>query len=283
MRRHRQVTLDVVQSYDQMCQIMSAVMRESRGLLLELKSSSEVRMHAANRFSVLTQQALPEFGVVLPNPELCRDGTHPTLDVWLAINPLDDRGVTGPDSAMVFGPSMALIRNGQIVASCVGSVYNETIIGTTDEMDHVTVGGTVVTPRVLTSVPQTSDWEVMTYRPGRRMSKFAKRLQKRQVHGGSETLLKMCGYVWRDCDGALILPRGTYQSWDILPIMAISDALRMRLYPISAFTQLSYAARAFRVTRDPQTVTEEVVLAHADRFDDIVRWLDPNVLPDDPT
>ncbi len=272
--------LDVVQAYGQMQEIMSTVMRESRSQLLEGKLLSEVRTFAANRFCVLTQQVLPEFGVLMSDSSLCRDGSHPALDVWIAINPLDDRGVTGPDSAMVFGPSMALIRNGQIVASCVGSVYSETIIGTTDEMNHVTVSGTVVMPRVLSGVPQTNDWEVMTYRPGRSMSKFAKRLQKRQMHGGSETLLKMCGYVWRDCDGALILPRATYQPWEILPIMAISDALRMRLYPISAFTQLSYAARAFRVTRDPQTVNEEVVLAHADRFDDIVRWLDPNVLPD---
>ncbi len=238
---------------------------------------------AAQRIYVKTiQECFPQYGIVAEEDELKVACTHPLLNIFFTIDPLDGTKAFMRRQSHGVGTMISLVCNGKVIAAGVGDVMTEEIYYFRPGSDKVHRLSEFNQAEVLTIDP---DWSlreqyVLLGDDPQIHSPFVVDLihptgsafKDIEVSGGSIGI--RMARLWKGEVGAVILRPGYEMPWDVNPIIGISQQLGFDFWALPPVKSI-VDAEVFNplVTGDVQKWRFETLITHSSHRSEVVSIL----------
>lgn len=235
---------------------------------------------AAQRvFVKLLRDWFPTYGVVAEEDHLNIPCTQPGVDLWFSVDPLDGTKAFVRRQSHGIGTMLGLIRDGHVIAACVGDIMTQEVYATrpdTDEVYRISEFGVAERLQIDTERPLSSQWIQLRDRPSRH-SRFVLELTTgpRALFNDFESTGGSIGIsmarLWKGEIGAGVLRPGKATPWDLSPVIGISQRLGF------AFVEIDPDSNKFEVIdppvyRTPTQTERELLVIHQSQLPALEAW-----------
>lgn len=181
------------------------------------------------------RECTPEFGIIGEEENLSVPCTHPTLQVYWTVDPLDGTRAFIRRQSSGIGTMLGLLYNGKAVAGVVGDVMTQEIFYSRPGSEKVHRLSDFAKDEVLAINPdrRLQDQYLMLRDPPDKYSAGIQRVfglrgmdmigKSYQIDGGS--IGTMMARLWKSEIGGIALRAGSATPWDMCPVVAISEKL----------------------------------------------------------
>jgi len=235
--------------------------------------------HAAQKVYVtLLRQWFPGYGIVAEEDQLSVPCTRPGPDVWFTVDPLDGTKAFIRRQSHGVGTMVALVYDGEVVASCIGDVMTQEVYavrpGGTD-VHRISEFGIAETLHVDQEHALAAQFMLLRDAP----QHYSPAVQAAVggpggVVGGYEIMGGSVGTaiarLWKGEMGAAVIRPTRLTPWDVCPLIAPCRVLRF------AFVHLLEDGGVQRVELPPHRggtpLDRELWVLHESRLDELASW-----------
>lgn len=228
----------------------------------------------------LLKEAFPGFGIVAEENDLSVPCTLEGEDLWFSVDPLDGTKAFIRRQSHGIGTMLALMQGDQVIAAYVGDVMTREIYGFRPGSNKVHriadgKGEQLVIDSRQSLKSQTISLREELGKYSRMVQIMLQAQQALRIDKGYEMSSGSIGIhfarLWKGEIGMIILTPGANAPWDLMPILGISEKLGFEFLTVFGTDR---GRRPFRVSRNAQSVANEVFVFHASRRAEVEQGLD---------
>ncbi|HLC49184.1 MAG TPA: inositol monophosphatase family protein [Candidatus Andersenbacteria bacterium] len=258
--------------------VFEATEKETIGKTEDFVTSADTA--AQQVYVQVIRQSFPNFGIIAEEDHLAVPCTHPILNIYISVDPLDGTKAFIRRQSHGIGTMLALSINGQVIAAFVGDIMTQEIFGFRPESEHVyriseygkaerlVVDSTRLLSNqylLLRDMPTSYTLPVQNLATPQDLGGLFK---STEVSGGSIGI--SMARLWKGEVAAIVL-HGTHDTpWDTWPIIGISQKMGF------VFMQLTSSGKFEQYEPDIRLQTfhrpYEVLVIHKSRLNDLLRW-----------
>lgn len=258
---------------------------EANAKLNSLKPEKEDFVTSADKaaqaiYIKLLKEAFPGFGIVAEEDDLSVPCTIDGKDFWFCVDPLDGTKAFIRRQSHGIGTMLALMHGERVIAAYVGDVMTREIYGFRPGSDKVHRIADGKGEQLVIDSEQSLKSQTISLRE--ELGKYSKMVQimlqaqeELRIDKGYEMTSGSIGIhfarLWKGEIGMIILMPGANASWDLMPILGISEKLGFEFLTMFGTDR---GRRLFRISRNAQSVANEVFVFHASRRAEVERGLD---------
>ncbi|MCB9765419.1 MAG: hypothetical protein H6739_36935 [Alphaproteobacteria bacterium] len=240
--------------------------------------------HEAQRVYIkLLRDWFPTYGIVAEEDALSVPCTHGPHDLWFTVDPLDGTSAFVRRQSHGVGTMLALVRDGQVIAACVGDVMTQEVYALRPDSTvvfRISEFGFAEALSIDAERPLSKQHVLLRERP----AAYAPRTRRVLAPEGGlfqdiETTSGSIGIsiarLWKGEVGAAVFLPYRNTPWDTCPVIGLSRALGfvfLRLDPDGGPPTLF----ELPVTTEPYHMDHELMLIHQSRLDEVAAWWSRN-------
>jgi len=248
------------------------------GKLDEVFTTADTAAQRAYVKSLL--ECFPEYGIVAEEDGLSVPCTHPNLDIWFAVDPLDGTKAFTRRQSHGVGSMIALVCNGEVIAAYIGDTNTNEVFGFRPDSGKVHRISDYDTIERLSEIDfkPLSEHRVMLHDEAEMHSSAVQWLVRRsnrifrgqEVTGGSIGM--KAARLWTGEIGAMIMHPGWQTPWDLIPVLGISQKLGFVTISIDPETgewqvvELPIQKTKFKTDRELMLIRESHLVELPTRF-----------------
>jgi fructose-1,6-bisphosphatase/inositol monophosphatase family enzyme len=176
------------------------------------------------------RECFPQFGIIAEEDDLFIPCTHPTLDIYFTVDPLDGTKAFGRRQSHGVGSMISLVCQGKVIASYIADINTQEIYGYRPDSQKV---------HRISDLDMTEQLSIDTNRPlanqvillrdplpeydSPAVAELTAHMKSYQIADGSIGV--MMARLWKSEVGAVVLRPGHQTPWDATPIIGISRKL----------------------------------------------------------
>ena len=214
----------------------------SDGIKKDLTTNGDMKAQAM--YMQELKRLFPNYGIIAEEDGVAIEGDgRDGDDIYFTVDPLDGTRAYERNSSQGVGTMIALCKNNNVIAACVGDVNTGDIYGfageeVRGEVFHQRFGETkVLVPKA--DRPLSSQYVLLRSLPSKQTTLINKMTLDKKDGGlfeGAEVGHGSIGIafarLWKSEIGAIVLDFGFDTPWDLAPIIGISRRLGFKFYEI---------------------------------------------------
>jgi len=235
---------------------------------------------AAQKIAVkILKECFPTFGIVAEEGELQQPCTHPDLDIWISIDPVDGTKAFGRRQSDGVGTMLSMVCNGDVIASYIGDINTYEIYGyrpDSEKVHRLSELNYAEALEIKNKKTLKEQYLLLRDIPEAHSDSFRNIIQTKtgpfksyEITSGSIGI--SMARLWKGEVGGAILKSTFITPWDWAPILGISSKLG---FVFLAYQPGHEAPKYLEipVSKEIKRVEAEIVVIHESRASEFVRW-----------
>lgn len=236
----------------------------------------------------LLREWFPTFGIIAEEDNLSIPCTHPILNVWFTVDPLDGTSAFVRGQSHGIGTMLSLMVNNEVVAVCVGDILTGEIYSyrpDSDQTHRIDRNGLAKQLEIDRKRPLLDQY-ILLRDPVEDHDPITRFILQRRPHpifksheitGGSIGI--SMARLWKGEVGAAMLRPGFQTPWDTCPVIGISQRLGFLFYACSTLSQPANNVPLFELQKmSPMKSTfktdSDILIVHETRIPELMNWCD---------